>query len=356
MGYKNNIPYCRKCVLLTRGAKAIIKEYKNKETIRAKITYALTKTQSKASDEILEYVKNNQSVIVNAVCGAGKTELVYQSIEYFLNTGKRVAFAIPRKDVVIEIYLRLKNDYPNISICCVYGGHTNILEAQLVVLTTHQLYRYKSYFDLLILDEADAFPYYNNSYLSIFLNDSVVGPIIYLSATIKDTYKQICNNIVYVNRRFHNKDLPVPEVIKYNFINKIKVLKNIINKLKRKQILIFVPTISIGKKLTNKTKLPFVYSSSNLKQKLIDDFKNKNIQTLITTSILERGVTFFDVQVIVYEANHKLFDESSLIQISGRVGRKKDAPYGKVYFLSNKISEAMKKCIKTIKNQNKTVV
>ena len=30
----------------------------------------------------------------------------------------------------------------------------------------------------------------------------------------------------------------------------------------------------------------------------------------------------FDVQVIVYEANHKLFDESSLIQISGRVGRK----------------------------------
>ena len=67
-------------------------------------------------------------------------------------------------------------------------------------------------------------------------------------------------------------------------------------------------------------------------------------------------MTFFDVQVIVFEANHKLFDESSLVQISGRVGRKLNAPTGNVYFLSNKESENMKKCIRQIILKNKAVV
>ena len=98
----------------------------------------------------------------------------------------------------------------------VYGGHNKIIEAQLVVLTTHQLYRYPSYFDLLILDEADAFPYYHNELLNVFLNKACKGPIVYLSATIKKDFLDVCQNVVYVNRRFHNVDLPVPEYIKYN--------------------------------------------------------------------------------------------------------------------------------------------
>jgi len=45
-----------------------------------------------------------------------------------------------------------------------------------------------------------------------------------------------------------------------------------------------------------------------------------------------------------------------LIQISGRVGRKLNAPTGNVYFLSNKESENMKKCIRQIILKNKAVV
>ena len=320
------------------------------------MNYKLTNTQENASNQILKYVSNNQSVIVNAVCGAGKTELVYSSIEYFINNNKKVAFAIPRKDVCIEIYNRLKNDYPNVELSLVYGGHSKYLQGQLIVLTTHQLYRYKNYFDLLILDEADAFPYYNNEFLELFLNESVKGPIIYLSATIKEDYLKKCNNVVYVNKRFHNYDLPVPQIIKYNKLNKTKILLNKLNSLKGKPVLIFVPTIECGKKLSKKTNIPFVYSSFDKKTKYISDFKENKIKTLITTSILERGVTFFDVQVIVFDADHKMFDVSSLIQISGRVGRKLKAPTGNVYFLSCSISNEMNICIKEIIEKNKTVV
>ncbi|MCI5745593.1 MAG: DEAD/DEAH box helicase family protein [Erysipelotrichaceae bacterium] len=320
--------------------------------MHAKLNYSLTIQQQKASDEILYYLKQNQDVIVNAVCGAGKTELCYQAIEYYINQGKRVAFAIPRKDICIEIYARLKKDYPSLSMCLVYGNHHDKLNGQLVVLTTHQLFRYKEYFDMLILDEADAFPYYKNDLLASFLHISCKGPIIYMSATIMDIYKRQCNNIVYINRRFHQIDLPVPIFIRYTFFNKYEVLKQTLNKLKNKLVLIFVPTIDIGKKLSSKTHIDFIYAALANKDVYLNKFKNKEIKILITTSILERGITIKDVQVIVFEANHRLFDEASLIQISGRVGRKITSPTGKVFFLATNMSEEMNKCIKEIKRKN----
>lgn len=264
-----------------------------------------------------------------------------------------MAFTCPRKDVCIEIHSRLKEVYPNVLMSLVYGGHTSSLNGQLIVLTTHQLFRYKQYFDLLILDEADAFPYYKNDFLETFLNDSVKGAIIYLSATITSYFTKRCKNIVCVNRRFHNYDLPVPKFIKYFFFNKIKVLNETINEVKNKQLLIFVPTIAIGKKLEKKIKIPFIYSSSIDKNKYIVSFKERKIKKLITTSILERGITFFDVQVIVYEADNTLFDEASLTQIAGRVGRKIKAPTGKVFFLASKKTTAIANCIKAIIKKNK---
>lgn len=273
-----------------------------------------------------------------------------------LNNNKVVAFAIPRKDVVVEIYNRLKKDFPNIDITCVYGGHSEITTGQIIVLTTHQLFRYKKYFDLLILDEADAFPYYKNKMLENFLLDSVKGNIIYLSATLNNDFLKRCKNVVYVNRRYHNYDLPIPKIVRCNLFNKFKVLNKILSSLKGKQILIFVPTIKDGFILQEKLSLPFVYSSLKDKEKVIEEFKNNKIKMLITTSILERGITIKDVQVIVYDANHPMFDEATLIQISGRVGRKKDAPKGNIYFLTFSKNEAIRQCIRKLMLKNKVTV
>ena len=96
------------------------------------------------------------------VFGAGKTELVYKVIFYALSHKQTVAFAIPRRDVVIELFPRIKNAFPNSKVVTVYGGHTGSLTGDIVLLTTHQLYRYEKYFDLIIIDEIDAFPFKDN--------------------------------------------------------------------------------------------------------------------------------------------------------------------------------------------------
>ena len=76
---------------------------------------------------------------------------------------------------------------------------------------------------------------------------------------------------------------------------------------------------------------------------------------MITTSVLERGVTVKDLQVIVMYADHQIYDEYSLEQISGRVGRKKDAPTGDVIFIGDENNEKIKKTISSIRSKNESL-
>lgn len=353
IGYINNTPYCRKCILLKDKPITSLQDSKQKN-IKANIDYALTEAQQKASKEILSFIKKNESVAVDAVCGAGKTELIYESIEFFLNQNKKVGFVIPRKDVVIEIYSRLKKDYHMVNVTSVYGGNTDNLNGQIIVLTAYQLYRYDNFFDLIILDECDAFPFYN----TFFLKRASKGVIIYLSATFETSFiKQIKNRVV-VNKRFHNHKLPIPIIKRSISFFNIIILKKQINdfKLLNKQVLIFIPTIEIGKQISKHLNIPFVYSYLFNKQVYIDKFKSKKINILLTTSILERGITIDDVQVIVFKADHYVYDYKTLIQICGRVGRKKTHPDGKIIFICTAKTEAIKKCIKTLNLKNSTIV
>ena len=72
-----------------------------------------------------------------------------------------------------------------------------------------------------------------------------------------------------------------------------------------------------------------------------------------STTILERGVTFPQVDVFVCMANHHLYTSSSLIQIGGRVGRSPDRPTGKLYFFHEGLSKSMLRCREEIKVMNK---
>ncbi|MEG0367633.1 MAG: helicase-related protein, partial [Coprobacillus sp.] len=87
-------------------------------------------------------------------------------------------------------------------------------------------------------------------------------------------------------------------------------------------------------------------------QKSLQLLKDERLDVLVSTTLLERGVTIEDVQVIVYQADHVLFDERTLIQIAGRVGRKPKHPTGYIYFLSTDKTKGIKGCIQTIKRLN----
>ena len=362
IGYLNGLPYCRKCILFY-GEKV---EEKKREggLVSLKLNYSLSEEQERISNQLLENYKNNIDSLVNAVCGAGKTEIVFRVISYALSRGLTVGFAIPRRDVVIELYVRLKNVFNANSVVAVYGGSTSRLSADIVVLTTHQLYRYDKYFDLLILDEIDAFPFKGNDLLYKMFDNSVRGNSVLMSATpseeVLQTYTHPGKAILELNTRFHKHPLPVPQLISI-----LPLLKDafLIKKMKQflkenKPILIFTPTIYECENLYNRIRriVPggyYVHSKLLKRSEIIKKFRSNRYKYLFTTAVLERGVTIRNLQIIVYNADNTLYDEHALVQIAGRAGRKSDAPTGEVIFIATKISESMEKARRTIESKNK---
>jgi len=73
----------------------------------------------------------------------------------------------------------------------------------------------------------------------------------------------------------------------------------------------------------------------------------------LTTMILERGVTFERISVVVLGADHPVFSKSSLVQIAGRADRKGGFTNSQVYFFYEEKTRAIAKACKEIKQMNK---
>lgn len=335
----------------------------------------LSKQQKEASETIIETIKNNQKRLLWAVTGAGKTEMLFEGIEYALINKKRVCIASPRVDVCLELAPRIKEAFPNTDLALLYGGMEEEYQyTQLVIATTHQLYRFKEAFDVLIIDEIDAFPFHSDESLHFAANKAKKkeGSLIFLSATPSQTMqKQVKNKKLLstiLPARYHGYPLPVPQLLWCNNWRK-KVLKRPLKTsfgkkigelIKRKRkFLIFVPNIEwmllFEKELQNlfpDIAFATVSAEDTERKAKVMLMRKDQLQFLVSSTILERGVTFPNIDVLVIGAEDQVFTESALVQISGRCGRSSDYPKGEVLFYHEGKSLAMKKAVKQIKKMN----
>ena len=242
----------------------------------------------------------------------------------------------------------------------VYGGHHDELIGDFIICTTHQLFRYYNTFDLLILDEVDAFPLNNNETLMNIAHNSCKGRIIYSTAT---TNSFILNYIK--NRKYKEINLYVRPSLKPLIVPKIYLMPNIIMyiviykilKSRNQQWIVFVSSKDKAKKL-NKifSKLfntTYVYSDLEDRRKNINNYKTKKNQIIFSTTVLERGITIKDVNVCILYDRKNAFSKESLIQMCGRVGRSINNPYGELFILSSVIDLNIIDCKKEIVGANK---
>ena len=123
-------------------------------------TGKLTKNQQTVANQLRKCLEQHHHALVWAVTGAGKTEMLFELILTFLKSGKRVAISSPRIDVCLELYPRICQAFSDEDVYLMYGDAKEIYrEHTLIVCTTHQLIHFYQAFDLLIIDEIDAFPY-----------------------------------------------------------------------------------------------------------------------------------------------------------------------------------------------------
>jgi competence protein ComFA len=318
------------------------------------LTLRLSDLQEGGADFLLDCYSHKESAFLQAVCGAGKTEMTYSTILSALNNQERVCFVIPRVEVLKEISVRLRNAFPKTHISVLYEGNKNYEDAQLILSTPQQLIHFYREFDLIIFDEVDAFPYSGNMLLERLVKKSLkkTGITIYMSATISNEFKNTLKNIrtFLIPSRHHKNLMVIPKFIKIGskkaLLKKLKIYLDV-NRLGAKNTLVFVPTIADGILLKNKLleleyKVSFVSSKTNYRKEVINQFRRGDLNFLITTTILERGVTFSNIDVFVIYADHNVFSKESLIQISGRVGRDILYPKGLLLFFSEYLSKEMK--------------
>ena len=365
IGYLNGKPYCRRCISFKGEEVEHKPSYPKKAPIH--LSYELSPEQKELSDKLVENYKKGIDSLVFAVCGSGKTEISLQIIQYAIRCGEKVAFSLPRIDVAIELYNRLKEIFIYNKVICLYGGHTKDKEGDIVVLTTHQLYRYKNYFSLIILDEIDAFPFKDDPILHNMFYQSLCGHYVMMSATpskeVIEHFKQDKKDILSLSTRFHRHPLPVPTIIKGSIVKQYlilyKKLREYINE--NKQVFVFAPTIEICEKVYHIISIfikggNYVHSKRDNRKEIIEAFRNKMYHYLVTTSVLERGITVRNLQVIIMQTEHKIYEKGTLIQISGRVGRKLDAPTGDVIYLAKSISPDMYESISDIRRSNEALL
>ena len=369
--------YCRECLIMKRVRNDEPLYYFPQEDFPRqdvlKWSGQLTPFQERVSMGLLQAVDKKEPSLVHAVTGAGKTEMIYQVVAKVINRGGAVCLASPRIDVCLELYKRLQSDF-TCKISLLHGESEPYFRTPLVVATTHQLLKFYQAFDLLIVDEVDAFPYVDNPLLYHAVNNCVKesGLKIFLTATSTDELdkkvKQGELKRLSLPRRFHGNPLVIPKPVWLSDFDKHLQKNRLVPKLRRyieKQretaypLLIFASEIEKGERLKEilqrdfpNEKIGFVSSVTEDRLQQVQAFRDRELTILISTTILERGVTFPCVDVFVVEANHQLFTKSSLIQIGGRVGRSMDRPTGQLIFCHDGINRSIKKAIKEVKEMN----
>ncbi len=349
----------------------------------------LTPPQDAAARNLLEFRdegKPGGTCLVWAACGAGKTEVSFPIIAETLRRGLKVLFASPRRDVVQEIAPRMASTFGKDKIVALYGGSGGLgREVPLVVATTHQVLRFYRKFDLVILDEGDAFPYPENRMLHFGVKKArkFDGKLVYLTATPAPwMYAQVRASrvgVIKIPCRYHGFPLPEPRFLKVKSFKPAgqgvvldqKVLSITADLLSKPgaRIFIFVPSVALTslvgdalRKAAGRDPLEHLkpqdvdwsHASDRERDRKRERFFAGEFRVLVTTTIMERGVTVPGVHVVVLEAGQEgVFDAPTLVQIAGRCGRSSAYPTGEVRFISPSISRSMREAVAQIMGLNR---
>ena len=162
-----------------------------------------------------------------------------------------------------------------------------------------------------------------------------------------------------LNERPHGHPIPVPQLKTGSrpllFLYLIRWLRSHAEHPR----MVFVPTIAMANVLAKLLKAVFtetmvLTSKTDKRDDEIARYRKQRHGIVVTTTVLERGVTVPGVDVCVFEAGHRVFDEAALIQMAGRAGRSFQFPTGSVLFLTRKRSALAEQCIREIEEANRS--
>lgn len=338
-------------------------------------TGQLSNLQQKCSSQMLKAVQAQHDFLLWAVTGAGKTEITFASLAWAIESQWRIAFVTPRIDVCNELYPRLQQAFPTISILLQHGqAQIPYQYRQLTVCTVQQLLHFVKAFDLIIIDEVDAYPFVNNRLLhqAVRRARKATGVTCQLTATppaklVRAFRRDANKELAILPLRFHQQPLPqltikvcstTPAILAGQTQRYVWWMNTIARWVQAGYpFLVFVAVVEQLEMIyryikhhltTSSIRGTTVHAGDPFRVQKVAAFRNREYTFLVTTTILERGVTFSNLQVLILAADARHFTATTLIQIAGRVGRKSAAPTGEVLAVCQQYTWALKRARREI--------
>jgi len=379
------------------------------EAVRVSLPFSLSPFQEQVAREL---ACSTGDALIWAACGSGKTEVTLEVICQTVRRGGRVLFALPRRDVVDQLAQRLKQALPGIETIALRGGTGRTYDdAPLIVSTVHQAVRFCRRFDLIIVDEVDAYPLDREVWLLAALERAKRpgGRIVMMTATPPERLLARIGRgdvrCLTLPGRPHGHPLPVPEIVEVRDLRVerldgelrakrqlawLAVLDRLIRESvsRERRMLLFVPAVRLtgilaelllstgayeegfragragrrfntaaaqvhGGREAKRWRLACVHAGDPDRTGKVAALAGGRLDLLITTSILERGITLPRLDVIVFAADwEQVYDARALVQMAGRVGRSPDDPVGRVVYLARSVTPAMREALGIIRHFN----
>ena len=365
--------------------KKIVKIFDSKNHLEIKnlINFQLTNDQIKAINEIQSDLRSNKRMfrLLQGDVGSGKTIVALLSALSVIESGYQVTFMAPTEILAKQHYNLTKKLFKNKLNAEILTGKTPFLNRKKILhdlkgnkinilFGTHSLFQEKVEYrklGLIIIDEQHKFGVKQRKALSDKGGKNC--DILVMSATpiprtmIMTIFGDMDTSIIKEkpkNRKpvitYSKSENKYSEIL--SFVKKQLLYKN--------QIFWVCPLIEESKKIDhqssikryeelkkifgNKVGLLHGLISNNKKDEILNDFLNKKISILVSTTVIEVGIDFPNANTIIIDNSNK-FGLSQLHQLRGRVGRGNKQSYCILIF-KNTLSENAKKRIKILKSTN----
>ncbi|MGO2118182.1 MAG: ATP-dependent DNA helicase RecG [Fusobacterium sp.] len=337
------------------GEKELVKKYlKN-------LNFKLTSAQKKVITEI--YKELNEGYFINRLVqgdvGSGKTIVSIILLLYIIENGYQGVIMAPTEILAVQHFLSVKDDFKEIGINVelltgsVKGKKRkkileDIKDGKIsLVIGTHALIEENVQFEklgLIVIDEQHRFGVVQRKKLR---DKGVLSNLLVMSATpiprslALSIYGDLDVSVIDelppgrqpIKTKWINNDMDLEKA--YSFIER-KIIQG-------RQVYFVVPLIEDSDKISAKSVEKYKIEIGNRfkkfsigilhgkmkndeKYKVMQEFKNKNIDILLSTTVIEVGIDVPNATIITI-INSERFGLSSLHQLRGRVGRGKFKSY-----------------------------
>ncbi|MFL2887214.1 MAG: ATP-dependent DNA helicase RecG [Candidatus Pelagibacter sp.] len=348
-----------------------------------KLKFELTNDQKNAIKDIERDLNSKERMfrLIQGDVGSGKTIVSLISALNTINSGYQVALMVPTEILAKQHYNFSLNFFnSNINIELLYGK-TDYLKKKMIlkdleenkinlIIGTHALFQKKIKFNklgLIIIDEQHKFGVNQRKELSDKGGndcDVLVMSATPIPRTMMMTIYGDMDVTLIKEKPKNRKEIKTYSKLDTKIVEVINFAKKEI--LNGGQVFWVCPLIEKSKKLDfqsaiekNKSLQKYFNNRVGLihgamdkedKNRVLNEFLNKKIDVLVSTTVIEVGIDFPKANVIIIENANK-YGLSQLHQLRGRVGRGDKKSFCILIFKSH-LSENAKKRINILKNSN----